>query len=214
MGEDRVKDLGSEWFEVPSLLPTFGTDGTAARCFDVRGVEFLTVAWGTGLLRFKIMQDGDRVFYSVDPACLPECHYVFDGVIWTDEYIDQSRTLINVHSEGDSDGSGYEPTSVEGSPWQLDDSLELYASYQEWCDRLDACRKCKQYDHALGVCKVEKVSVAWWANRARVKCPKGVWGVSELWDEVEFQRRQDAYSASLTPDQDDFEAEWEARNAG
>jgi hypothetical protein len=210
----------SEWFEVPSLNTSFVTDVTLARCFDTRGIEFHTVVWGSGLLKFLVKQEDEKVFYAVDPTCLPECHYVFDGEIWTGEWVDHAVVTIPVHSEGDSDGHGFEEPVIEGSPWEMESSVEMYVPYSEWQERLDLCRGCKQYDHKKGICKVDKVLVASRANRSLAECPKGVWGVSDTFDEAEYRRRQAAAAemigaTSTEPsDQSDFEAEWEARRAG
>lgn len=210
----------SEWFEVPGLNTSFVTDDTLARCFDDRGKEFHTVVWGTGLLRFLLKQENDKVFYAVDPACLPQCHYVFDGLIWTGQWVDHAVATVPVHSEGDSDGSGYTPAVIEGSPWEIEGAVEMYVPYAEFTQRLDSCRACKQFDHSKGTCKVDGLRVASRANRSVAECPKGVWGVSETFDEVEYRRRQAAAAESIgatfteLDDQTDFEAEWESRRVG
>lgn len=204
----------SEWFEIPGLEPTFIVDSTFARCFDVKGKEFAIVGVQSGLV-FLIKQEGEKTFFAVDPKCLPACQYLFQGGIQLKDFIEGKRETLSVHSEGGSDGVGYDPLLVGSNPWDMPDSVELYVPYDEWVQRLDLCRGCKLYNHKNGVCKKDGLFVASRATRGISECPIGVWGVSATFDADEYTRRQAAAGGGVSlEDQSDFEAEWDARNVG
>lgn len=194
-------------------------DRTVIRCFDDDGHEVATLDGNTGL---AWVLDGED--WAVDESVLPPGRWVFDGVYLLGYGVEERRTAV-VHDEGvaDNDGSGYAELlarleALTESPWEYPAAPRIYTTWTQRSERLGICRACPLYDHAEGTCTVDDSFMVSKTVDASQECPDGKWAQPDGFDEAEAELRAQR-SVVMAPvvgplEQQEFEAEWEARRAG
>lgn len=204
-------------FRIPTEYVRWVRDRTVIRCFDDDGHEVAALDGSTGL---AWTLNGDE--WAVDESVLPPGRWVFDGVYLLGYGAGERHTAV-VHDEGvsDSDGTGYAAVlerleAMTESPWEYVAAPRIFATWAQRQERITICRACPLYDHESGACTVDESFMVNKTIDASQECPEGKWGVTDDFDPAEAERRSQR-SVVMVPavgpleDQQQFEAEWEAR---
>lgn len=202
----------NEWFEAPTEPGGWLRESTYIRCFDAEDKEFLNVGSVTGL-HWRLKNEDGKVYYAVDPSCIPACRYEFTGAFMLAKFVEGARPVSHFSTEGVSDGTGYVPFACDCSPWDSENKPGVFVSYDEWSARLGTCFKCPLFDHKTAVCTADDSLMSTKAIHAGESCPEERWSVSADFDVETYKLRQeeDISKAVHLADQAEFESEWKGR---
>jgi hypothetical protein len=192
-------------------------DRTVVRVYDGGGREIAVFDGATGISWILPELGGE---WELDTSIFPPGRWVFDGVYLTNDSADAPRGMRAMREEGTTENSpeAYQQwhdsmMALEDPPWDYPGATSIFVTFAERDTRLSICHDCEFYDHFAGVCRVDGNFMPNKTVNAAEECPDGKWGQG-----VGYSPEAEAARASLLPpvpieDQQDFEAEWEARNA-